>query len=77
MQLLDLMHTFHTRAAAIFSSWAAEEPRVPCETNPEMIDSVVDAQPTTLWTKCWCPLLQGNELLFKVLVLSPMCMRFQ
>lgn len=59
VQLLDLMHTFHTRAAAIFNSWAAEEPRVACENLPDMVDSVVDAQPSTLWTKCWCPLLQG------------------
>ncbi|XP_059156775.1 Golgi-specific brefeldin A-resistance guanine nucleotide exchange factor 1-like [Physella acuta] len=68
IQLLDLMHTLHTRAAAIFSSWAQEEQVDACGTpaikrsgltrvNSQGI--IVDAKAPTLWGKCWCPLLQG------------------
>uniref|UniRef100_H2ZA16 SEC7 domain-containing protein n=1 Tax=Ciona savignyi TaxID=51511 RepID=H2ZA16_CIOSA len=52
LQLLDLMHTLHTRAASIYSSWEAEERKV---TN----EPVVTAEASSLWGKCWCPLLQG------------------
>ncbi|KAJ8022774.1 Golgi-specific brefeldin A-resistance guanine nucleotide exchange factor 1 [Holothuria leucospilota] len=52
IQLLDLMHTLHTRAASIFSSWAEEEQR-------EGRSRTVDAGTSALWVKCWCPLLQG------------------
>ncbi|KAK3091515.1 hypothetical protein FSP39_020408 [Pinctada imbricata] len=52
IQLLDLMHTLHTRAASIFTSWAQEE--VPGEER-----EVIDAGHSALWSKCWCPLLQG------------------
>ncbi|XP_013395195.1 Golgi-specific brefeldin A-resistance guanine nucleotide exchange factor 1 isoform X4 [Lingula anatina] len=51
IQLLDLMHTLHTRAASIFGSWAEEE-------DGQGKDSI-DAGSGTLWIKCWCPLLQG------------------
>uniref|UniRef100_A0A224X4T3 Putative guanine nucleotide exchange factor n=2 Tax=Triatominae TaxID=70999 RepID=A0A224X4T3_9HEMI len=44
IQLLDLMHTLHTRAAQIFKWWSEE-------TN--------DLQPISLWAQAWCPLLQG------------------
>ncbi|XP_050390841.2 Golgi-specific brefeldin A-resistance guanine nucleotide exchange factor 1 isoform X2 [Patella vulgata] len=47
IQLLDLMHTLHTRAASIFSSWAEED------------SARIDAGTSSLWAKCWCPLLQG------------------
>ncbi|XP_071108376.1 Golgi-specific brefeldin A-resistance guanine nucleotide exchange factor 1-like isoform X1 [Haliotis cracherodii] len=52
IQLLDLMHTLHTRAATIFSSWAEEEEK-------EEAAVKIDAGTSTLWGKCWCPLLQG------------------
>ncbi|XP_030835951.1 Golgi-specific brefeldin A-resistance guanine nucleotide exchange factor 1 [Strongylocentrotus purpuratus] len=52
IQLLDLMHTLHTRAASIFSSWAEEEER-------EGQQVTIDAGASALWVKCWCPLLQG------------------
>ena len=52
LQLLDLMHTLHTRAASIFSSWAEEEVK---EGHP----TTIDAGASALWLKCWCPLLQG------------------
>ncbi|VDI44231.1 golgi-specific brefeldin A-resistance guanine nucleotide exchange factor 1 [Mytilus galloprovincialis] len=53
IQLLDLMHTLHTRAASIYKSWA-EEDKVYQDPN----DSI-DAGTNALWVKCWCPLLQG------------------
>ncbi|XP_061693908.1 Golgi-specific brefeldin A-resistance guanine nucleotide exchange factor 1 isoform X4 [Syngnathoides biaculeatus] len=53
LQLLDLMHTLHTRAASIYSSWAEEE------RNREAAGKKIDADSQTLWTSCWCPLLQG------------------
>lgn len=52
IQLLDLMHTLHTRAATIFTSWAEEQ-------NNEERESI-DACHSALWIKCWCPLLQGK-----------------
>ena len=68
-QLLDLMHTLHTRAASIFSSWAEEEQRTrsgesvvsggSCQGSLENID----AGASSLWIKCWCPLLQGERSL--------------
>ncbi|KAM4704421.1 Golgi-specific brefeldin A-resistance guanine nucleotide exchange factor 1 [Rhinophrynus dorsalis] len=51
--LLDLMHTLHTRAATIYSSWAEEQRHL--ESAGEKI--IADAK--TLWSNCWCPLLQG------------------
>lgn len=45
IQLLDLMHTLHTRTAQIFRWWAEEGGSVP--------------QCTALWSQGWCPLLQG------------------
>lgn len=53
LQLLDLMHTLHTRAASIYSSWAAEQRHL--ETGGRKIE----ADSRTLWAHCWCPLLQG------------------
>ncbi|GFS40758.1 golgi-specific brefeldin A-resistance guanine nucleotide exchange factor 1 [Nephila pilipes] len=46
LQLLDLMHTLHTRAASI------------C--NPSESEYVSETKSiTNLWSSCWCPLLQG------------------
>ncbi|XP_044272751.1 Golgi-specific brefeldin A-resistance guanine nucleotide exchange factor 1 [Tribolium madens] len=45
IQLLDLMHTLHTRTAQIFKWWAEEGGAL--------------AKETSLWTQGWCPLLQG------------------
>uniref|UniRef100_A0A8C0KBL2 Golgi-specific brefeldin A-resistance guanine nucleotide exchange factor 1 n=1 Tax=Canis lupus dingo TaxID=286419 RepID=A0A8C0KBL2_CANLU len=53
LQLLDLMHTLHTRAASIYSSWAEEQRHL--ETGGRKIE----ADSRTLWAHCWCPLLQG------------------
>ncbi|XP_045437996.1 Golgi-specific brefeldin A-resistance guanine nucleotide exchange factor 1 isoform X12 [Pipistrellus kuhlii] len=53
LQLLDLMHTLHTRAASIYSSWAEEQRHL--ETSGQKIE----ADSRTLWAHCWCPLLQG------------------
>ena len=65
LQLLDLMHTLHTRAASIFSSFAEEDakqqgPRRSTESLPEGLGDPIDAEVSTLWRKCWCPLLQGK-----------------
>ncbi|XP_068114035.1 Golgi-specific brefeldin A-resistance guanine nucleotide exchange factor 1 isoform X3 [Hyperolius riggenbachi] len=51
--LLDLMHTLHTRAATIYSSWAEEQRHLETATEKITADS------RTLWSNCWCPLLQG------------------
>jgi len=74
LQLLDLMHTLHTKAAAIFTGWAQEADiaRAAMDTAPTTATvtshgSVVtvektDAGTSALWITCWCPLLQGNIL---------------
>lgn len=54
VQLLDLMHTLHTRAASIYSSWAEEQRHL------EAAGRKIEADSQTLWTSCWCPLLQGT-----------------
>ncbi|XP_025950690.2 Golgi-specific brefeldin A-resistance guanine nucleotide exchange factor 1 isoform X4 [Dromaius novaehollandiae] len=51
--LLDLMHTLHTRAATIYSSWAEEQRHL------EPTGRKIEADSRTLWSNCWCPLLQG------------------
>lgn len=51
--LLDLMHTLHTRAATIYSSWAEEQRHL------EAAGKKIEADSQTLWSNCWCPLLQG------------------
>ncbi|NXJ77377.1 GBF1 factor, partial [Trogon melanurus] len=53
LQLLDLMHTLHTRAATIYSSWAEEQRHL------ETTGRKIEADSRTLWSNCWCPLLQG------------------
>ncbi|XP_077538391.1 sec7 domain-containing protein garz [Haemaphysalis longicornis] len=63
VQLLDLMHTLHTRAASILQ---------PSDLVPEVLLSsaglplsgdlsrlATGTQRPTLWNSCWCPLLQG------------------
>ncbi|XP_039279024.1 Golgi-specific brefeldin A-resistance guanine nucleotide exchange factor 1 isoform X3 [Nilaparvata lugens] len=44
IQLLDLMHTLHTRTAQIYRWWAEEN---------------AETELASLWTQGWCPLLQG------------------
>lgn len=44
IQLLDLMHTLHTRTAQIYRWWAEENS---------------ETELTSLWAQGWCPLLQG------------------
>ncbi|KAB5581775.1 hypothetical protein PHYPO_G00179540 [Pangasianodon hypophthalmus] len=53
LQLLDLMHTLHTRAASIYNSWAEEQRHL------EASGKKIEADSQTLWSSCWCPLLQG------------------
>ncbi|KAM6444064.1 Golgi-specific brefeldin A-resistance guanine nucleotide exchange factor 1-like [Liasis olivaceus] len=47
------MHTLHTRAATIYSSWAEEQHHL------EVSEKKTEANSRALWTNCWCPLLQG------------------
>ncbi|MBN3324360.1 GBF1 factor, partial [Atractosteus spatula] len=54
LQLLDLMHTLHTRAASIYNSWAEEQRHL------EAAGRKIEADSRTLWSSCWCPLLQGD-----------------
>uniref|UniRef100_A0A8C3V705 Golgi brefeldin A resistant guanine nucleotide exchange factor 1 n=1 Tax=Catharus ustulatus TaxID=91951 RepID=A0A8C3V705_CATUS len=56
LQLLDLMHTLHTRAAGIYSSWAEEQRHL------ETAARKITADSRTLWSNCWCPLLQGKAI---------------
>ncbi|XP_060605825.1 Golgi-specific brefeldin A-resistance guanine nucleotide exchange factor 1-like isoform X2 [Ruditapes philippinarum] len=53
IQLLDLMHTLHTRANSIYSSWVEEGHAGDSER------AIVETGSGSLWIKCWCPLLQG------------------
>ncbi|PVD38476.1 hypothetical protein C0Q70_01091 [Pomacea canaliculata] len=57
IQLLDLMHTLHTRAASIFAAWAQEG--VHGNDGASGIEQPIDAATGALWANCWCPLLQG------------------
>lgn len=61
IQLLDLMHTLHTRAASIFAAWAQEG--VHGNDGVSGIEQPIDAATGALWANCWCPLLQGRSLL--------------
>lgn len=56
VQLLDLMHTLHTRAASIYSSWAEEQRHLGAAGRR------IEADSQTLWGSCWCPLLQGSPV---------------
>ena len=51
VQLLDLMHTLHTRAGQIYQWWAAEG-------GDDLTDDLQHLNPS-LWGRGWCPLLQG------------------
>ncbi|XP_070186725.1 Golgi-specific brefeldin A-resistance guanine nucleotide exchange factor 1-like isoform X2 [Littorina saxatilis] len=57
IQLLDLMHTLHTRAASIFAAWAEEGDGEGGASGDG--GKRIDAATRTLWATCWCPLLQG------------------
>lgn len=54
LQLTELMYTLHTHASSIFE-------KVPDDGNQSQQNrpSDVTARMDFLWTKCWCPLLQG------------------
>ena len=51
VQLLDLMHTLHTRAAQIYQWWASEGG----DSGAEGLEHLN----LSLWSRGWCPLLQG------------------
>ncbi len=54
LRLLDLLDTLHNKATSIFTSWSEEKLR-----NPSQTITVIDINTSVLWTKCWCPILQG------------------
>jgi golgi-specific brefeldin A-resistance guanine nucleotide exchange factor 1 len=58
IQLLDLLDTLHIKAASIFTNWADEQKRISSSTT-----TITKITQTTvvsnLWSKCWCPILQG------------------
>jgi len=65
-QLLDLMHTLHTKAAAIFTGWAQEAEAAQAAVDSASHGSLmtveeIDAGTSGLWMTCWCPLLQGES----------------
>lgn len=51
LQLLDLVHTLHIKAAAIHKSWAESS-----------VVNNVDASASAVWIGCWRPLLQVSIL---------------
>ena len=53
IQLLDLMHTLHTRALSLFKPPNVEGQKVPL--NDSSLQPIVGE----VWVLCWCPLLQG------------------
>ena len=53
IQLLDLMHTLHTRALSLFKPPSVEGQKVPI--NDTSLQPIVGE----VWVLCWCPLLQG------------------
>ena len=56
------MHTLHVRAAAIFKSWADEEKEAQDMEAAQLsvgTDTCSEQARSSLWTTCWCPLLQG------------------
>uniref|UniRef100_A0A2R5LB52 Putative pattern-formation protein/guanine nucleotide exchange factor n=1 Tax=Ornithodoros turicata TaxID=34597 RepID=A0A2R5LB52_9ACAR len=66
IQLLDLMHVLHTRAASIVQVKDTTPPDttgsffhagLPARNAGDL--SVLSGQPLSLWSTCWCPLLQG------------------
>jgi hypothetical protein len=65
LQLLDLMHTLHTRAAQIHFSWAEESEINQVEQQQQEGSESWGSNPcynldntSRLWAKAWCPLLQ-------------------
>ncbi|CAF1184629.1 unnamed protein product, partial [Didymodactylos carnosus] len=53
LQLLDLMHTLHTRASSIYKSYSEEKIKSTHQRSDHTTTSSI------LWFKCWCPILQG------------------
>ena len=64
------MHTMHTRAASIFHSWAEEQKSEHGDDSSVAgsdtaaaaaggADNICDDETSSLWRRCWCPLLQG------------------
>ena len=64
LQLLDLMHTLHTRASQIYKQTT--------EGQPDQVTS------SLLWYKCWCPILQGQfTLTFDLIFIDSSVRRYR
>lgn len=65
LQLVELMHALHTRAASFFEKGVRSieglDKSSKLRASPETAEVAVetDSEMSFLWTKCWCPLLQG------------------
>ena len=62
LQLLDLLHTLHIRAAEIHKSWAEEDLEADQEAEQQQ-QQVDPGSISKLWSLAWCPLLQGMAIL--------------
>ena len=62
LQLIELMHALHTRAATYFEK-GVQNLEIPDKNNSSCSETgeerETDREISFLWTKCWCPLLQG------------------
>ncbi|XP_022788096.1 Golgi-specific brefeldin A-resistance guanine nucleotide exchange factor 1-like isoform X3 [Stylophora pistillata] len=56
LQLLELMYTLHTHGRGIFDKFQDERNQLQ-QSSPDVQGN--DQSLDFLWTKCWCPLLQG------------------
>ena len=62
LQLVELMHALHTRAASFYEKGvrSVEGSDRTSGSYPETGEAVeTESEMSFLWTKCWCPLLQG------------------
>lgn len=56
IQLLDLLDTLHIKAAFVFTQWSEDQKQ---RYSNQGLSENENAQVSNLWSKCWCPILQG------------------
>ena len=67
IQLLDLLDTLHIKAASVFTVWSDEQKSIfqltstnqADDENANDLEQQSIRQVSNLWSKCWCPILQG------------------
>ena len=57
LQLTELMYTLHTYGRVLFDQAPDESSQ--SQTSSGVASTVCDHEMEFLWSKCWCPLLQG------------------